>query len=321
MARGLDKNLPKIKLLNRQVNLDTIEGSNFPSMFSYRSVLFSNKQDTTFGLVVTCDDLALGQGYSLKSENITKSYALNHPMEMNLLLRLIVQAANDQNIDPEKLQFLSAFKPSDSIDFLSKMGYEVVASFTAEPQLSVAARLNGMPLFSLHDDDNIYELMQGGIKGSHYGMENVLAIYLAMMKDMNSEEGEIADLVYSPVSREKSVLMDKASTEMGIPFGTIDIHVLRTFNVTGAEIIFRGMDNVYFHDENLSRVFDAYDINVSATERRDRSHYTAGKAKLGNVRTARIRTEEAYFGGVLVHDILCLVHEESGSNLVYDAIP
>ncbi|MFH2020122.1 MAG: hypothetical protein ABIJ34_01830 [archaeon] len=322
LSNGRDPDFQRIPVLERQIGLDTLEGANFPKMFNYRSALFRNDRDTTFGMIIKCDDKALGPPVEVKDLILTRDYALEHPDEMTYLTGMVIEAARQRSIAENELDFLDAFGIGQIIKYHLGKGYDIKVNLTATPELAVIGRLNGMPLSLMANETEASEFAIIGL-GSPGRDGQLYALRTAIFKDMKTGEGKSGDLAYVPIPREISVYQAEAASEAELPFGTLELQVMRYLKMGNVTVEFEKKEEPKVNlaealyqwrqaDDGMSgKVYQGFGRSAPSPN----VNFTAGKVEVRNVKPVTLDLGHSYFGGMLVHDMFCLVHEESGKGL------
>jgi hypothetical protein len=244
---------------------------------------------------------------------------------MNMIFDAVMKAAQQKGLSLDHLDFSSAIDQTETIYHFIKMygeRYDTTISFTKDPKIGVAARLNGFPVILGFAEEagklRLYEIPSGGMDAGDY---QIAVIPGAVITDLNNpDKGLTGKLRYNAISRQESVALDTENPN----FGTLELQIMLGYILTDVEVKFtlRESYKKLFTEPNAPGRWD--DVFSGLTARsvgNERSFnptasapsspsYTAGRTTVEDVRTERIETIPWGFYEVLARDVFCLVHRE-----------
>ncbi len=311
LLANTDELLPKLELVERQLDAETLKGKNFPGMFTYRGVVFPGS--TTYGVMVAVDESLLGKKETISDVILDEEFVREHTSELNYLLPLLAEAGRSQGIALSELdlnKYVDLGEGASMIalhSYFSASGYTVTVCYTREPLLAVVVRANGVPLLLSADEKSGKPELREILAGGFHQVEGrrIATITQAVVQNAgNPDDSIVGDLMYEAISRRESIREAKGNKD----FGLLDVMVMRGFRVTDFSATFtKKEDSILL--PSLSEP-----STVMGDGMKGGSYgggYTAGRSSVRNVRTASVRTEQ-HFGveKVLLRDVLCLVHRD-----------
>lgn len=316
LVEDRDTEFPKIRPMELVSMQEFLFDQNFPDMYKYRSIVFT--EDTKFGLIISVQDPFLIQTQEIKDMAIDEEYIKKYPNDMNFLVPVLMQAAKKayKSFDSLKIADCIEFEGGGfrMKDFLNQK-YSVSVSYKRTPQLGLAGRILGFPLCSQvkpNGKPQIYEMVFPPTVIADN--RQIFLLSKAIMLDPE-QKAYTSDLWYRIISREESKkLMGEYPS-----FGTLEFSVNCGVKMEDLEVEFTPIPGTEPNGfRNLSPIED---LTGSGSRMKylgiskGGGGYTAGKVEL-NLQPIDVKIETTSFNhqSVSVRDIVCLVNPESSPN-------
>ena len=303
LVDGTDSQAPRIPVMEIRPLVETFLGKNFPNMFNYRSIVFSGDRSTTYGIFVDVDRNLVGDSSEITNALLTPEFVKEHPLDMNYLFPVLLDAAKEKSLGFSDLDISHSISLEKNVLYFMeqlKGNYSATVSYKKTPQISVVARLNGIPTSISLDDGRAWEIGQGAMDiGNSYIAIISRGIFQNAKNPQDSLEGPI---IYTPISREESVEHHKADEN----FGLLELVVMRGCKLSDV--------NVLFEKTSEPARFNAME-DIGSLLKGGLKGYTAGHSTISETRKAHIETYPFGFEQVILKDMLCLVHKEAADKL------